>query len=75
MESTRTIKAVSKGRHLDLRSEPHKFRCTDPESYLGDEDSLEPDLRHAYSKPSTRPVDREWSQSRRLGDKVRPKQD
>ena len=75
MESTRAIKAVSKGRHLDLRTQSNRIRRSDPESYLGDEDSLEPDLRHAYSKPSTRPVDREWSQSRRLGDKVRPKQD
>ena len=75
MESSRAIKPVSKGRYLNLRSQSNRVRCTDPQSYLEYEDSLEPSVRYVDSLKVVRSLDRERTQLRRLGDKTRQEQD
>ena len=54
MESSNWPKRLSKQGYTLDRPQHHLFRCTDPKSYLEDEDSFEPSIRHTYRKQVTR---------------------
>lgn len=75
MESSRQPRGVFKGRYVDNRSQRDKLRFSDIEQALEYEDSLEPSVRYVDSLKVVRSLDRERTQLRRLGDKIRQEQD
>ena len=54
MERSNWPKRLSKQGYTLDRPQHHLFRCTDPQSYLEDEDSFEERIRHSYSKQAAR---------------------
>ena len=75
MESSRQPRGVFKGRYVDNRSQRDKLRFSDTQQALEYEDSLEPSVRYVDSLKVVRSLDRERTQSRRLGYETGKKQD
>lgn len=68
MEGTNgRTKSVSKGRIVDHHAQRRKFRCTDIESLMEDDDTLEPVLRHSTRKPIAESIEGNRAQSKGLG--------
>ena len=75
MEGSKQPTGVYKGRYIDYRTKHHRVRCSDPQSYLGDEDTLEDSLRHLDSVKTARAEQRARTQPRGLGKDTREEQD
>ena len=67
MESSKQPRGVFKGHYVDSSSQRDKLRFSDIEQALEYEDSLEPSVRYVDSLKVVRSLDREWTQSRRMG--------
>ena len=75
MEASKWPQRLSKqGYDLDW-TQSYRVRCTDPESYLAHEDTLEERVRHTHSKQATRSEPRERTQPRSMGEYSRLSQD
>ena len=67
METSKWPKRLSKQGYDVAGPQYYRIRCSDPKSYLEDEDSFEERIRHTHSKQATRSFTRERAQSRSMG--------
>ena len=75
MEGSRDPRGVFKGRYTNHRPKHSGVRCTDPQSYMGDEDSFEPMLRYSNSVKAARSESRARTQPGGMGKNAREEQD
>ena len=64
------VKSVLKGRRLNSGSQSNRIRCTDIESLMEYDDSVEPVYGYADTEPTAKPRDRKRTQPRQLGRKA-----
>lgn len=67
METSKWPKRLSKQGYDISGPQSYLVRCSDPKSYLENEDSFEERIRHTYSKQASRPEQREGTQPRGMG--------
>lgn len=75
MESSNWPKRLSKQGYTLDRPQHHLFRCSDPQSYLEDEDSFEPSVRHSYRKQASRSEQGARTFSGGMGKGAKPSKD
>lgn len=75
METSKWPKRLSKQGYDISGSQSYLVRCSDPKSYLENEDSFEERIRHTHSKQASRPEPREWAQPRSMGKHIGVSQD
>lgn len=75
MEGSRDPRGVFKGRYVNNRPKHSGVRCTDPKSYMADEDSFEPMLRYSNSVKVARSESRARAQSGGVGEDTREGKD